>query len=89
MKEVTIKTSGMTCTSCEKAIIRALLKVDGITEARADYVTETTKVKYDESKVDIAKMKEAVEGAGYDFGGEAKESKNGKKKGGWKLPFFG
>ncbi len=85
MKEITIITMGMTCTSCERAISNALMKVDGVKEARADYASETAKIRYDEKKVDVKKIKEAVENAGYDFGGEVKI----EEKKGFGLPFLG
>lgn len=84
VKQIVVKTGGMTCTSCEKTIANALMKVDGIMEAKPDYATETTKIKYDENKVDLDKIRDAIDGAGYDFGGEVQE-----KKGGFKIPFFG
>lgn len=90
MREITVKTTGMTCTSCERTINNALSKLDGIMEAKADYASETTRIKYDESKVDVGKIKETIEGVGYDFLGEVKEAKKEEKKGGgWKIPFFG
>ncbi len=88
MKEVTVITKGMTCASCERTISNALKKVDGIKDARADYATETTKITYDGSKVDMDKIKEAVESVGYDFGGEAKGGGKKGEKDGFKFPFF-
>ncbi|MDD5336912.1 MAG: heavy-metal-associated domain-containing protein [Candidatus ainarchaeum sp.] len=82
MKEAIIKTGGMTCTSCERAISNALMKVDGVMEAKADYASETTKVKYDENRVNLDGIGKAVDAIGYDYGGEAGEKK------GFRLPFF-
>ncbi len=85
MKEIIIITMGMTCTSCERAISNALMKVDGVKGAKADYASETAKIKYDEGTADILSIKKAVEDAGYDFCGEVKTA---EKKSGWKLPFI-
>jgi P-type Cu+ transporter len=85
MMEVTVKTSGMNCASCERAISDALMKVDGIKGASPDYASQTTKITYDEGKVGLEKIKGAIENAGYEFGGEVDTG----RKSGWKLPFLG
>ncbi|VVB98268.1 putative copper-exporting P-type ATPase A [uncultured archaeon] len=85
MKEITVRTTGMTCASCERAISNALMKVDGISEARPDYASQTTRIVYDEGRVGLEKIKERVEEVGYDFRGQVEQ----ERKSGWKLPFLG
>lgn len=65
----------MTCPSCEQRISDALMKVDGIIEARADYASETTRIIYDESRIDLIRIEETVEGAGYKFSSDLKKEK--------------
>lgn len=65
----------MTCPSCERRISDALMKVDGIIEARADYASETTRIIYDESRIDLIRIEETVEGAGYKFSSDVKKEK--------------
>lgn len=65
IKEITLKTAGMSCPSCENTISNALLKVDGILEVKANYSEETSNVIYDESRVDVKTIIETVQRAGY------------------------
>lgn len=69
-RKIIVKTGGMSCTGCERTIANALSRVNGILEAKADYTTEKTTVKYDEGKIGLKEIKDATENAGYDFGGE-------------------
>ncbi len=74
IKEITIKTSGMSCTSCERIISESLMKLEGVKEAKADYASQITKVKYEDGKTNLDKIRQAIENAGYDFNGEVKSS---------------
>ncbi len=67
IKEITLKTSGMTCNSCEGMISNALMKLEGISDVKANFSDETTKITYDETKVDLIKIRETIEGVGYGF----------------------
>ncbi|MCZ7400755.1 MAG: sulfite exporter TauE/SafE family protein [Candidatus Methanoperedens sp.] len=67
-----VRVSGMTCALCECRISGALKKIEGIADARADYATETVRITYDESRVNITDIKDAIEKAGYNFKGELK-----------------
>ncbi len=80
MKEITIITMGMTCPSCERSISNALMNVEGVMEAKANYVSETTKIIYDDAKIDVLGLKKAIERVGYDFGGEVRKE---ERKGGF------
>ena len=55
----------MTCASCAKAVERKVSKVDGVHFANVNLATETLNVEFDENKIDIQQVKEAVEKAGY------------------------
>ncbi len=69
MKTESLKIIGMTCAACAKASERAVKKLDGVSEANVNFATEKMVIQFDEEKVDIDKIKEAVAKAGY----EAKE----------------
>lgn len=69
MRTESLKIIGMTCAACAKAAERAVKKLDGVSEASVNFTTEKMVVQFDEEKVDINKLKEAVAKAGY----EAKE----------------
>jgi copper chaperone len=61
----TIKIKGMTCNHCVKAVTRALEKIDGVKNVKADLTkAEAT---FDEIRhVDMEVVKEQIRKAGYD-----------------------
>ncbi len=61
-----IKISGMHCAACAHTIQKALLKAEGVTEARANLATETAYVEYDDEKTSEEKLKEIIKNTGYD-----------------------
>ena len=56
----------MTCAACAKAAERAVKKLDGVLEANVNFATEKLYVSYDESKVTIENIKQAIAKAGYE-----------------------
>jgi P-type Cu+ transporter len=60
-----LKIEGMTCAACAKAVERAAKKLEGVTEASVNYATEKLSVSFDESKVSVSSIQEAVVKAGY------------------------
>lgn len=62
---ITLPIEGMTCASCVLRVEKALKKVEGVEDAIVNLATEQAKVVLDPSKVDIEKLKEAVEKVGY------------------------
>lgn len=62
---ITLPIEGMTCASCVLRVEKALKKVEGVEDAIVNLATEQAKVVLDPSKVDIKKLKEAVEKVGY------------------------
>ncbi len=65
MAKQTFSITGMTCTACAKAIERSVSKIDGVKSANVNFATEKLTVEFDEGKVDLIRIKEAVEKAGY------------------------
>ncbi|KPU27304.1 ATPase [Caloranaerobacter sp. TR13] len=65
MREAMLKINGMTCASCAKAIEKSVNKLNGVEAANVNFATEKLKVKFDESKVSISDIKNAVKDAGY------------------------
>ena len=65
MKKKVLSVTGMTCTSCAKAIEKSVSKVEGVANVSVNFATEKLIVEFDESKASIEKIKEAVERAGY------------------------
>ena len=64
MSQVTLQVSGMSCQHCVNSIEKALkeLGADGSVDLKGNSVT----VAYDESKISLDKVKEAIEEQGYD-----------------------
>lgn len=66
MQTKTLDVQGMTCGHCKMSVEGALEKLDGVTAAEVDLGSGKVDVTYDESKVSLENMKEAVEDQGYD-----------------------
>ena len=69
MKEEYIRTSipilGMTCYACALSIEEALNKVDGVKEARVNFLMKKVIIDHDPDKADISCLEETIERAGY------------------------
>ena len=65
--EVVLKIGGMSCAMCVAALQKALLKLDGVVEARVNLASEKAYVIYNPRLVGLAEMKKAVIDAGYQF----------------------
>ncbi|MCL5292656.1 MAG: cation transporter [Actinobacteria bacterium] len=65
-KTVKFKTRGMVCTACEMLIESSLSSVDGVEEVSSDYAKELTTVTYEEERVELGRLFEKFERAGYE-----------------------
>src|SRR5205085_949981 len=63
--EVVLPIGGMTCASCVRRVEKALAKVAGVQSAGVNLATERATVSYDPARADVAKLRAAVEAAGY------------------------
>ena len=57
--------SGMTCASCVANVTKVVKKLDGVSDANVNLMTNSMKVSYDENKVNDKKIFSAVEKIGY------------------------
>ena len=57
--------SGMTCAACVANVTKAVKKLDGVSDANVNLMTNSMKVSYDENKVNDKKIISAVEKIGY------------------------
>ncbi|MBI3956803.1 MAG: heavy-metal-associated domain-containing protein [Candidatus Kerfeldbacteria bacterium] len=64
--EQKIKLSGLDCASCALAIESALDQIAGVTDSEVDDRESILKVTYDESRVTVAAILNAVRDAGFD-----------------------
>jgi P-type Cu+ transporter len=65
MAEKSLKIEGMTCAACAKAVERASKKLEGVSEASVNFATEKLSVSFDEAKVSLEDIQNAIEKAGY------------------------
>ena len=66
-----LKVEGMTCSHCEKAVVKAVSALDGITEAAVNLAEKTVIITHDESvRAEVVKnAAKAIEEQGYDVAG--------------------
>jgi copper chaperone len=64
MKQVTLQVNGMSCQHCVNAIEKALKEVGA--SGKADLSAGSVTVEFDEAKVSLEAVKEAIEEQGYD-----------------------
>ncbi len=64
-KTVTLDVPGMTCKFCPITIRKALEKIPGVIDAKAEYETKTATVTFDPDKTTVEKLTDATKNAGY------------------------
>jgi len=64
-KIVTLDIPGMTCQFCPITIRKALKKVPGVIDAKADYDSKTATVTFDPDKTNVKTLTNATANAGY------------------------
>lgn len=65
MVNKSFKIEGMTCASCARAVERVTSKLEGVSSVNVNLATEKLTLEYDESKVTIETIQNAVGKAGY------------------------
>lgn len=65
IKREKIKVYEMTCTSCENRVERAVKKLEGVQNAKANYSEQFVEVEYDDELCNQGKIKAAIRNAGY------------------------
>lgn len=61
-----LSTSGMHCSSCSMLVDMTLDDLDGVVESKTDHATGESVVTYDDSKVSLEQIIEAIRGVGYE-----------------------
>lgn len=79
LKTYTFKIEGMTCSACANRVERVTKKLDGVENSSVNFATENLTVNIDEYIIGYAKIKEAVDKAGYKLIKE-EEKDSGKSK---------
>lgn len=67
---------GMTCASCVARVEKSILKVEGVKNVSVNLATEKAMIEYETGKVDLNKVAETVEDAGYkiDFSSQSEKA---------------
>lgn len=65
MKRLDLPVRGMDCPSCASHVRDALQRVDGVASARVLLAAAKAEVEYDESRIELTRLVEAVASAGY------------------------
>ena len=66
MEQTILNVEGMSCEHCVKAVTKAALALDGVSEVRVDLDAKTVTVAHDSAKAPIAGIKLAIEDQGYE-----------------------
>lgn len=72
-RTVTLDVPGMTCSSCPITVKKALLRVDGVQQAKANFDKREAVVTFDDSKTSVEKITLATTNAGYPSSLKAKK----------------
>ena len=67
MERITAPVRGMHCAACVGKVERALTSVPGVESASVNLATEQAAVVFDSARTDLARLREAVAGAGYEL----------------------
>lgn len=65
IKREVLRVEGMTCSSCELRIEKAINKLEGVKEIKAVYSSSKVYVTFDESVIEIYEIIKEIEKAGY------------------------
>jgi copper chaperone len=66
MEKTTLKVEGMSCGHCVKAIESHVGELDGVSLVKVNLDEGKVDVEYDNSKVNLDKIKETIDDQGYD-----------------------
>ena len=66
MATITLNIDGMTCGGCVKSVTKVLNGLDGVRSATVSLENKNAQVEFDEGKIQVAQLVEAVEDAGFD-----------------------
>ena len=63
MKETNLKIEGMHCAGCSTRLEKVLNNLEGVETAKVSLEEKKATIKYDETKINIENIKEAIEDA--------------------------
>ena len=66
MKNIIIKIKGMGCQNCVNAVTESLTELEGVSKVNVSLEKESAEVEFDESKINVDKMIEAIKELEYE-----------------------
>lgn len=66
MKNVTLNVKGMSCGHCVKAVEGSVGALEGVNEVKVNLEAGQVDVSFEDGKVTVNKIKEAIDDQGYD-----------------------
>lgn len=69
LQDHVLAVDGMDCGGCEQAVERALGRLEGVVETRADHASARVEVRFDADKTGPEALVERVKAAGYEVTG--------------------
>jgi len=69
VEQQTIKIGGMTCDGCVQSVKRVLLNMPGVDVIDVSLALNQAIVKFDPQRIDIARITQSIENAGYEARG--------------------
>ncbi|MDI7741020.1 copper chaperone CopZ [Lysinibacillus fusiformis] len=66
MENVTLNVKGMSCGHCVKSVEQSVGALDGVEQVSVNLEAGRVNVAYNDQKVSLAKIKEAIDDQGYD-----------------------
>ena len=66
MSQILLEVEGMHCDGCVSSVTNALVRLDGVSAASADFNQGIADVAYDSHQIDVRGIKQAIEDAGFD-----------------------
>ena len=77
--KIILSISGMTCSHCEKRIVSAVGKLNGVLSATASFPRNQAEVTYDDGKVSEKEIRNAIENEGYSLRAPGREKQSAAK----------
>lgn len=65
MQKITIKISGMHCSSCSMVIDGDLEYLDGVISSKTNFAKGISEIEYDQTKVSVEDLNKVIQKAGY------------------------
>ena len=65
MKEINLKIEGMHCAGCSTRLEKVLNNLEGVETAKVSLEEKKATIKYNEEKISVENIKEAIEDAGF------------------------